>query len=102
MGGGTIVLEKTVWYNFLNRELRGAYTMKKKVNIFCLLGMVSGITSAIFYTKMPFLPPLALILGIMGLKKFDQELEVGKGMGLIAIIFGLIYCSEIVISYYRF
>ncbi len=74
--------------------------MEMKYNKLCILGAASGIAGAIFYSMLPFLPPLALTLGIIGLRKFNSEFEKGKGMGIVAIIFGLIYCFELVASYY--
>ncbi len=39
--------------------------MEMKYNKLCILGAASGIVGAIFYTRFPFLPPLALTLGIL-------------------------------------
>ena len=72
----------------------------KKNNPLCVASFIFGIISILI--PIVLFPVSAIILGIVGLSLFDNNMEYGKGYGIAGLIFGIMYLCSWLIYYAQY
>ncbi|MEE6146355.1 hypothetical protein V2151_26565 [Bacillus cereus] len=62
----------------------------KKYNRNCLTGFILGFAS-IFLAFIGMIPILALVFSIIGLSKFNPEVNKGRWQGIVGLLLGILY-----------
>jgi len=75
--------------------------LKEENNKWCQTGFGFGILSAISYNFF-IIPLIGIIISLIGLRKIDEQKEKGLWMGVVGLIFSVLYMFMFILQIYGY